>query len=160
MSGLRRRHRSAALLRIGYRVAYRLLEAWAFVRRPRVRGCMVVLRRADGHVLLVRHTYGDQAAWELPGGWVEHGEEPIDAARRETREELGADIAAWEPYGAFEGLWHFKRERLSLFAADWPGGEPRVDPVEIAEAAWFAPGGPLPKLGDGTRAVLADLDLR
>ena len=146
-----------ALLRLGYRVAYRLLNAWAFVRRPRVRGCMVLLSDARGRVLLVRHTYGDRSAWELPGGWVERGEEPVEAARRETREELGADIADWAPVGAVAGHWHFKREQLSFFAAPWPGGEPRVDPVEIAEAAWFHPAGPLPKLGAGTEAVLASL---
>ena len=153
MRGLRRRPRSAALLRLGYRAAYRLLTAWAFVRRPRVRGCMVLLSDERGRILLVRHTYGDRSAWELLGGWVERDEDPVDAARRETREELGADVAEWERVGAVGGLWHFKRERLSYFAARWPGGTPRVDPVEIAEAAWFDPRGPLPKLGVGTRAV-------
>jgi 8-oxo-dGTP pyrophosphatase MutT (NUDIX family) len=144
-------------MRLGYRVAYRLLNAYAFVRRPRVRGCMVLLSDDAGRVLLVRHTYGDRRAWELPGGWVERGEDPIDAARRETREELGADVADWTPVGAVGGLWHFKREQLSFFSAPWPGGEPRVDPVEIAEVAWFDPAGPLPRLGVGTEAVLETL---
>ena len=157
MRSLRRRPLSAALMRLGYRVAYRLLAAWAFVRRPRVRGCMVLVSDADGRILLVRHTYGDRAAWELPGGWVERGEDPIEAARRETREELGADIAEWERVGAVDGLWHFKREQLSYFRGAWPGGEPRVDPVEIAEAAWFDPAAPPSPLGVGTEAVLRAL---
>lgn len=158
MSALRRRPRSAALMRLAYRVAYRLLNAWAFVRRPRVRGCMVLLTDERGRVLLVRHTYGDRRAWELPGGWVERDEDPVDAARRETREELGADVADWERVGVVSGLWHFKHETLTFFRAPWPGGSPRVDPVEIAEAAWFHPADPPPRLGVGTAAVLASLD--
>ncbi|CAA9517539.1 MAG: hypothetical protein AVDCRST_MAG85-2708 [uncultured Solirubrobacteraceae bacterium] len=157
MRSLRRRVRSAALLRLGYRVAYRALAVWAFLRRPRVRGCMVLLSDDLGRVLLVRHTYGDRQAWELPGGWVERDEDPVEAARRETREELGADVVDWERVGAVDGLWHFKREQLSYYAARWPGGEPRVDPVEIAEAAWFDPASPPERLGVGTRAVLGAL---
>ena len=157
MRSLRRRARSAALLRLAYRVAYRVLNAWAFVRRPRVRGCMVLLSDERGRVLLVRHTYGDRCAWEFPGGYVERDEDPVDAARRETREELGADVADWERVGAVDGLWHFKHERLSFFRAPWPGGDPRVDPVEIAGAAWFDPARPPERLGVGTEAVLRAL---
>jgi 8-oxo-dGTP pyrophosphatase MutT (NUDIX family) len=147
-------------MRLGYRVAYRGLNAWAFVRRPRVRGVMVLLSDADGRVLLVRHTYGAQWAWELPGGWVRAGEEPVAAARRETFEELGADVAEWDALGAVDGLWFFKHERLTFFAAPWPGGEPLVDPVEIAEAAWFDPARPPAPLGRGTEAVFATLHRR
>jgi 8-oxo-dGTP diphosphatase len=30
--------------------------------------------------------------WDIPGGYVEPGESPHDAARREVREELGIDV--------------------------------------------------------------------
>ena len=123
---------------------------------------MVILHRDDGRVVLVRHTYGDRRAWDLPGGWVEEGEQPVQTARRETREELGADVAEseWQLIGAIEGLWHWKHERLTFFTARWPGGEPLVDPVEIAEVAWFDPRRPPEQLGVGTRAVLRDLAAR
>jgi 8-oxo-dGTP pyrophosphatase MutT (NUDIX family) len=153
VSTLRHRPRSVALLRLGYRVAYRCINAYAFVRRPRVRGVMCVVSDGGGRVLLVRHTYGDRLAWELPGGWVGRSEEPVDAARREAFEELGVAIDGWEPLGVVEGLWHFKRERLTFFAGRWPGGTATVDPVEIAEARWFDPAEPPERLGEGTQAV-------
>lgn len=42
---------------------------------------------AGGRVLLVQPTYKDY--WDIPGGYVEVGESPLQAAIREVREELG-----------------------------------------------------------------------
>ncbi|MER6976098.1 NUDIX domain-containing protein [Streptomyces carpinensis] len=42
---------------------------------------------ADGRVLMVEPTYKDY--WDIPGGYVETGESPLQAAAREVREELG-----------------------------------------------------------------------
>jgi 8-oxo-dGTP pyrophosphatase MutT (NUDIX family) len=146
-----------ALLRLAYRVAYRVLNAYAFFRRPAVRGVMCVVSDGRGRILLVRHTYGDRRAWELPGGWIKRGEEPVRAARREAFEELGAVVDDWRPLGEIQGLWHFKHETLHFFAGGWPGGAARVDPVEIADAAWFDPAAPPERLGQGTRAVIEAL---
>ncbi|MFE7746042.1 NUDIX domain-containing protein [Nocardia sp. NPDC057455] len=43
-------------------------------------------------VLLVHKTYGN--GWDLPGGYVEPGEAPTAACRREIGEELGIDRVA------------------------------------------------------------------
>ncbi|AEW95813.1 MULTISPECIES: NUDIX domain-containing protein [Streptomycetaceae] len=43
------------------------------------------------HVLLVRPSY--KPLWEIPGGYVEAGESPLAACRREVREELGISPA-------------------------------------------------------------------
>lgn len=43
----------------------------------------------DDHVLLVHKTYGH--GWDVPGGYVEPGESPAAACRREIREELGIE---------------------------------------------------------------------
>lgn len=42
-----------------------------------------------GRVLLVHPTYKD--TWDIPGGYVERGESPAAACRREIAEELGLD---------------------------------------------------------------------
>src|ERR671921_2867469 len=47
-----------------------------------------------GWPLLVKPTYKD--GWDLPGGYVEPGESPLAACRREVAEELGISPAIGE----------------------------------------------------------------
>ena len=62
----------------------------------------VLMRDAAGRILLCDTAF--KSDWELPGGIVEPGEAPRDAAIREVREELGIDravgrllVADWLP---------------------------------------------------------------
>ncbi|MFI5915338.1 NUDIX domain-containing protein [Dactylosporangium sp. NPDC051541] len=50
---------------------------------------------ADGRMLLARYVSPDRAQrhWTLPGGKVEHAEDPVDAVVREVAEETGYDVA-------------------------------------------------------------------
>lgn len=57
--------------------------------RPRVASGALFVNGA-GQVLLVKPTYKD--GWDIPGGYVEPGETPIEACEREIREELGLEI--------------------------------------------------------------------
>ncbi|MBO1436424.1 NUDIX hydrolase [Meiothermus sp. CFH 77666] len=60
----------------------------------------------QGSVLLVhqyRHVWG-QYFFELPGGAAEPGETPEEGARRELREELGAEAGALVPIQPFRPL--------------------------------------------------------
>lgn len=45
---------------------------------------------ADGKILLARWVGpGGERVWTLPGGGIEHAEDPVDAAMREVEEETG-----------------------------------------------------------------------
>ena len=69
---------------------------------PRV-AAGVLFRDARGRVLLVKPTYKD--GWDIPGGYVEPGESPKQAAHREVLEELGIEppigrllVVDWAPH--------------------------------------------------------------
>jgi 8-oxo-dGTP pyrophosphatase MutT (NUDIX family) len=55
----------------------------------------------EGRLLLARHVEGDR--WATPGGQVEPGESPRDAAIRELLEETGLDGGECELFGAYGG---------------------------------------------------------
>lgn len=67
-----------------------VFEQWV-LRLPRA--AMVVVRR-ENHVLMMwRHRWiFDKWVWELPGGYLDDGEEPEVCAAREVEEETG-----WRP---------------------------------------------------------------
>lgn len=43
----------------------------------------------EGRILLARFIWGRTPQWTLPGGGLEHGEDPVDGALRELTEETG-----------------------------------------------------------------------
>jgi 8-oxo-dGTP pyrophosphatase MutT (NUDIX family) len=124
------------VLRTIFRAGYPLARAYWRIAQPRRTGVKCVLTRG-AEILLVRHTYGSQGRWELPGGGVKRGEEPPAAARREAREELGVDVEEWRPLGDLFARIDGKRDTLWCFTA--PIGEREIvtDGAEIAEARWF-----------------------
>ena len=53
----------------------------------------------DERILLAHWNEGRRAAWTLPGGGLEDGEEPEKAARREVKEETGYKVVLDELLG-------------------------------------------------------------
>ncbi|HKK08596.1 MAG TPA: A/G-specific adenine glycosylase [Gemmatimonadota bacterium] len=77
--------------------------------------------------------------WEFPGGKVEPGEGPEEAARRELREELGIEVEIGEPLGKVEHAYSHFRITLHAFHARLVSGEP--EPREADALAWVEPDG-------------------
>jgi ADP-ribose diphosphatase len=61
----------------------------------------VVAVDSDGAILLTRlYRYpADWLGWELPCGAVDPGEDPLEAAKRELKEETGYVAATWQQIG-------------------------------------------------------------
>ncbi len=77
------------MVRTAYRLASKTFGAWAHLTHPTVRGATVFVWRGDA-LLLVQTSYHP---WQsTPGGRVERGEDPRDAAARELQEETGLEI--------------------------------------------------------------------
>lgn len=128
-----------ALRRLGYRVAYRLLRLVRPLLVWREGGgvkCVLLDPGPPRRVLLVRHTYGPRA-WDLPGGGRKRGEPPADAARRETREELGLEIADWRDGGAIHGRVDRHRQTVHILRADVGAPRPRLALAELSASGWF-----------------------
>jgi 8-oxo-dGTP pyrophosphatase MutT (NUDIX family) len=104
----------------------------------------VVLRDEEGRVLLVRHMEG---RWQLPGGAVDPGERPQEAAARECREEANVEVRIGHVLGVFGGdgyrITYANGDELGfvpvLFAGELVGGEPRPDHEETQAVGWFRP---------------------
>ena len=103
----------------------------------------VALLDPAGRIFLVRKR-GTQR-WMQPGGKLEVGEDPLAAALRELREEMGVD---WEPgrlmgHGTWEGAAANEpgaHLRAHLFLARWDerhDGVARVG-AELAEGRWMS----------------------
>lgn len=91
----------------------------------------VVIR--NGCVLLARHTYGaGKGMLIVPGGFVESGETPQEAVRRELLEETGILVEPKEVVG----IRFNAHDWYVAFAAEYISGEPRSDHMENSEVLW------------------------
>jgi 8-oxo-dGTP diphosphatase len=87
-----------------------------------------------GEVLLLDHVLRPASGWGLPGGFMNAGEQPEDAVRREIREETGIELADVEVIR----VRTLKRHIEIIFRARGIG-EPRVKSREIKSLGWFRP---------------------
>jgi len=93
-----------------------------------------------GRILLVRQFRlpTEKNLWELPAGRLDEGEKPLEAARRELREETGYKARTWKRLATFWPSPGYVGEKMTIFlATGLTAGEPQPMEDERIECRWF-----------------------
>lgn len=89
----------------------------------------------QGRVLLLKHRFRPGAGWGIPGGFIEAGEQPDEAVRRELREEVGLELGGVEVVTTRT----FKKPRqIEIVFRCRPRGDASPQSIEIRKASWFS----------------------
>ena len=107
-----------------------------------------VLDETAEHVLLLwRHRFISEVwGWEVPGGWINDDETPVEAIRREVEEETGWRAGPMTELGSWFNMPGISDARCTLYRADGVAlvGSPEDD-SESTRVDWV-PVGDIPGL--------------
>lgn len=121
-----------------FKIAYPFALVYWYVVRPQTERAKVILIHND-QILLVRQTF-HLKQWTLPGGGINKNEPPLEAAKRELREELGLTDLELIFLGLSDGRIDNRRDLTYVFTGCLTEGHLahlQVDHIEIAEAQLF-----------------------
>jgi ADP-ribose pyrophosphatase YjhB (NUDIX family) len=92
-----------------------------------------IILNDKGEILLLDHVLRPQYGWGTPGGFINVGEQPEDAIRRELMEEVGLELRDLK----LEWVRVINDHVEMIFRASGDG-ELKVLSAEIHSARWFA----------------------
>jgi len=141
-------------------------------------GILLYRLSGDGLEVFLVHPGGpfwakkDEGAWSVPKGLFEDDENPLEAAKREFREETGFDISGdfmaltplKQPSGKVVHVWTVEGNidaasiKSNMFSMEWPprSGNQQEFP-EVDRGGWFTIAQAQVKLLPGQRGFLDEL---
>ena len=91
-----------------------------------------IITNEKGEILLLNHVFRPVSGWGLPGGFLEFGEQPEAALRREITEETGLDLRDVTVYRV-----RILKQHIEIMFTALGVGEARVLSREIKGLGWF-----------------------
>lgn len=121
----------------------------------------------NGKFLLVKEAgkkRHDAGKWNQPAGWLEHGEEPLEAVKREVKEETGFDFQPKAVLGLYSLLRNDLRGILNpvphpvkiIFTGEINDNNQTDLADDISEIKWFSP----EEIQTMDKHTLRDLDIK
>ena len=105
-----------------------------YIRHP---GAVVVLPLFDDGTVLLERQFRyplDQVFIEFPAGKIDPGEDPLDCAKRELREETGYSASEWKFICTIHNAIAYSDEHLDIYLArGLKAGESKLDDGEFLE---------------------------
>ncbi|MBR5193076.1 MAG: NUDIX domain-containing protein [Bacteroidaceae bacterium] len=105
-----------------------------FGKSDRINGCGVLVLK-DGKLLTATRIDGKHKNQICgPGGHIDRGEEPEEAAIREAYEEFGIECKNLKPLGILDGGRYYGKS--AVFLCTEYDGEPKTDEEEMTDCKW------------------------
>ena len=102
-----------------------------------------VVRADDGSIMLARRAGPPgEGKWDLPGGFLEEGEHPLDAVARELREETALEIEPLELVAVEMDVYGDAKDAPATLNLYWTARVVSGDPEpadDVSELHWFRP---------------------
>jgi ADP-ribose pyrophosphatase len=135
----------------------RIIDEWPIVDTGDYVNALI-LNEAGEAMIIEGYKHGlGRSNWQILGGYLEKGEEPLAAVQRELREETGYESDQWQHLGSFVvdanrriGVGHFFLARQARSA-----GEANHDDLEQFTICWVSLAELREAVGDGRVAVVS-----